>query len=388
VVLAQQPGQHPAQQPGQHPARPASTSTLAAGSGTVRITIDGRPITAREGQTVLEVAREQGIYVPSLCHTPRVGQAGLCRTCVAEVEGMNGLPTTCNLRVRDGMAVRTQTERVLEARRANVDLLLSSGVHDCLVCEATGRCELQDAAYHLGIERPSFAIDAGRRKPADTSSQFIVRDTDRCIHCFRCIRGCNDLVVNEVLEMGYRGDRSTVICDGDVSMGESTCVHCGECVQLCPTGALIEKKGIGKGRPWELANVRTTCPYCGVGCQVELHVDRAANRIVRVNGVEGTPPNDGMLCLKGRFAYDFPSSPERLTMPLVRRTREEPLKEVSWDEALDFAAGRLAGIRERNGPDAIGVISCARSTNENNYAAMKFARAGVGTNNIDHCART
>lgn len=353
----------------------------------IRLTIDGRPVVARPGQTVLQVAREQGTYVPSLCYHPRLGQAGLCRVCVAEVEGMNGLQTTCTLPVREGMEVRTSTALVQEARRMNVELLLASGVHDCLACEATGRCELQDAAYRLGIERPSFPVSAGQRS-VDASSEFIIREPDKCIHCFRCIRGCNDLVVNEVLDMGYRGARSVVVCDNDLPMGQSSCVHCGECVQLCPTGALTEKKAVGMGRPWELDRVRTTCPYCGVGCQMELHVDRAANRIVRVTGVEGTPPNDGMLCLKGRFAYDFSSSPDRLTTPLLRRTRDMPLEPVSWDEALDYTAERLAGIRERHGPDAIGVIACARTTNENNYAAMKFARAAIGTNNIDHCART
>jgi len=362
-------------------------SLSSEASQTVRLAIDGRTVTARQGQTVLEVARERGAYVPSLCYHPKVGQAALCRVCVAEVDGMNGLQTTCTLSARDGMEIHTDTPLVREARRMNVELLLASGVHDCLTCEATGRCELQDIAYRLGAERPSFPI-ADARRPVDASSEFIVRDFDKCIHCFRCIRGCNDLVVNEVLDMGYRGDRSTVICDDDIPMGRSSCVHCGECAQLCPTGALIEKKAVGMGRPWELDRVRTTCPYCGVGCQVEVHVDRSANRIVRVTGVEGTPPNDGMLCLKGRFAYDFTSSPERLTMPLMRRTRSEPLQPVPWDMALDFAAERLAGIRERHGPDAIGVIACARATNESNYAAMKFARAGVGTNNVDHCART
>jgi predicted molibdopterin-dependent oxidoreductase YjgC len=369
------------------PAQPPASASSAETAETVRLAIDGRPVTARPGQTVLEVAREQGAYVPSLCYHPKVGQAGLCRVCVAEVDGMNGLQTTCTLQVRDGMEVRTATPLVQEARRMNVELLLSSGTHDCLTCEATGRCELQDAAYRLGIERPSLPVVVGER-PIDRSSPFINREPHKCLHSFRCIRGCNDLVVNDVLEMGYRGDRSAVICDGDVPMGQSSCVHCGECVQLCPTGALTEKKAVGQGRPWELARVRSTCPYCGVGCQVEVHVDRAANRIVRVTGVEGTPPNDGMLCLKGRFGYDFTSSPERLTSPLMRRSRGEPLRPVSWDVALDFAAERLAGIRERHGPDAIGVIACARSTNENNYAAMKFARAAVGTNNVDHCART
>jgi formate dehydrogenase major subunit len=351
---------------------------------TVRVTIDGRTVTARPGQTVLEVAREQGWYIPSFCYHPKVGQAGLCRACVAEVDGMGGLQTTCTMPVRDSMVVRTDTELVLEARRMNVDLLLSAGVHDCLACEATGQCELQDAAYRLGIERPSFPLD-GERLPIDTSSQFIVRDPNKCIHCFRCIRGCNNLVVNDVLEMGYRGDRSIVICDADLPMAQSSCVSCGECVQLCPTGALTEKKAVGTGRPWELERVRTTCAYCGVGCQVELHVDRAANRIVRVTGVEGTPPNDGMLCVKGRFSYEFPSSGDRLTEPLLRRNgRLEP---VSWDVALDYTAQKLTEIRDRHGPDAFGMITCARSTNENNYAAMKFTRAAVGTNNVDHCAR-
>ena len=369
------------------PGQPALRTSSGEAAPAIRLTIDGRPVVARPGQTVLQVAREQGTYVPSLCYHPRLGQAGLCRVCVAEVEGMNGLQTTCALPVRDGMEVRTSTALVQEAQRMNVELLLASGVHDCLACEATGRCELQDAAYRLGIERPSFPVNAGQRS-VDASSEFIIREPDKCIHCFRCIRGCNDLVVNEVLDMGYRGARSVVVCDNDLPMGQSSCVHCGECVQLCPTGALTEKKAVGMGRPWELDRVRTTCPYCGVGCQMELHVDRAANRIVRVTGVEGTPPNDGMLCLKGRFAYDFSSSPDRLTTPLLRRTRDMPLEPVSWDEALDYTAERLAGIRERHGPDAIGVIACARTTNENNYAAMKFARAAIGTNNIDHCART
>ncbi len=363
---------------------PAASSS---GADLLRLTIDGRPMAAQPGQTVLEVARANGAYVPSLCYHPRTGQAGLCRVCVAEVDGTDGLQATCTLTARDGMAIRTQTPRVLEARRQNVELLLASGTHDCLVCEANGRCELQEAAYRLGVARPAFRSPDSPR-PVDASSQFIVRDLDKCIRCFRCIRGCSDLVVNEVLEMGYRGTRSAVVCDGDVPLGESSCVSCGECVQLCPTGALTERKAIGLGRPWELSRVRTTCEYCGVGCQVELHVDRAANRIVRVTGVEGTPPNDGMLCVKGRFGYDFASSQDRLTSPLLRRTRDAPLERVGWDEALDFAATRLAAVRERHGPDAIGVIACARSTNENNFAAMKFTRATLGTNNIDHCART
>ncbi len=369
------------------PQRPAARPGDGRDAGALRLVIDGRPVSARSGQTVLEAAKANGIYVPSLCHHPRVGQAGLCRTCVVQVEGSGTLQTACTLLARDGMVVTGASERVLEARRTNVELLLAAGTHDCLSCEAAGRCELAEAAYRLGVRRPSFAPPA-RRHPVDRSSQFIVRDPDACIRCFRCIRGCNDLVVNEVLDMGYRGGETRVICDADLPMGASSCLSCGECVQLCPTGALVEKKSIGKGRAWTLEKVRTTCPYCGTGCQVELHVDRAANRVVRVTGVEGVPPNDGMLCVKGRFAYDFTSSADRLTTPLLRRTKEAPLEPVTWNEALDTAADRLRGIRDRHGADAIGLIACARSTNEHNYAAMKFARAVIGTNNLDHCART
>lgn len=355
------------------------------GSRMVSLTINGQSVTARSDQTLLEIATERGCYVPSLCYHSKVGQAALCRTCVVEVEGMEGLQTSCTMEARDSLIVRTDTELVLEARKMNVDLLLSAGVHDCLTCEATGQCELQDAAYRVGIDRPSFPLGEAPL-PIDDSSEFIVRDPNKCIQCSICIRGCNDLVVNDVLDMGYRGDRTAVICDADVPMGASSCVHCGECVQLCPTGALIEKKSIGLGRVWELDRIRTTCAYCGVGCQIEVHVDRSANRIVKVTGVEGTPPNDGMLCLKGRFGYDFVSSPERLTSPLMRRNgRLEP---VGWEVALDYTAQKLSEIRDRSGPDAFGLIACGRSTNENNYAAMKFTRAAVGTNNVDHCART
>ncbi len=283
------------------------------------------------------------------------------------------------------MVGHTSTDQVLAARRNFVELLLASGAHDCLSCEMSGGCELQAAADHLGIERSRFAAER-ELAPIDDSSPFIIRDPNKCIRCSRCIRGCKELVVNGVLEMGHRGSQCAVICDADRPLGESSCVSCGECVQLCPTGALTEKKAAGKGRPEEIERVRTTCPYCGVGCQMELHVDRQANRILRVTGVQGTPPNDGMLCVKGRFGYEFPSSRERLTVPLIRR--DQQLEAVSWDEALDFTARRLSEIQKRHGADALAMICCGRSTNESNYAAMKFARGALGTNNVDHCART
>lgn len=351
----------------------------------MKVTIDGRTVETRAGRTILEVAREAGAWIPTLCHHPRLGPAGICRVCVVEVEGARGLVTSCNTDVRDGMVVHTATDQVREARRTIVELLLADGDHDCLSCEKSGTCELQDAAYRLGITGPAFHL-ARERAEIDDSHPMIVRDPNKCILCWRCIRGCNQLVVNEVLDMGDRGHGSRVVADMDAPLFDSTCVGCGECVQLCPTGALTEKKSAGRGRSWELERVRTTCPYCGVGCQMELHVSRPENRVVRVTGIEGAVPNDGMLCIKGRFGFDFPAAPERLTTPLVRKDgRHVP---VSWDEALDLTATRLGEIRDEHGPDAISGVGSARDTNENNYAIMKFMRAALGTNNIDHCART
>jgi predicted molibdopterin-dependent oxidoreductase YjgC len=219
----------------------------------------------------------------------------------------------------------------------------------------------------------------------DDSSEMIVFDHRKCIQCGRCIAACNQVVVNEVLGMAQRGFEARVVCDLDQPMSRSTCVQCGECVQLCPVGAIIDKKAVGRGRAWELEQVNTTCPYCGVGCQVTLHVDRGANRIVRVTGRE-VPPNDGMLCVKGRFGYEFPSSPKRLTQPMVRKNGK--LEPVSWDEALDYTAQRIGEIVAKHGPDVFSAFGSGRITNENNYAIAKFTRAVIKTNNVDHCART
>ncbi len=291
----------------------------------------------------------------------------------------------CNTQVWDGMVIHTDTDQVLRARRLVVDLLLSDGSHDCLSCDMCGECELQEAAYRLGIEQPSERRDAPLL-PLDLSHPMIARNPNKCIHCFRCIKGCNDVVVNDVLDMAFRNQRSLVVADQNVPLGQSTCQACGECVQLCPTGALVEKNSMHLGRVWNLDTVRTTCPYCGVGCQVNLHVDRERNRVVRVTGVEGAEPNDGMLCVKGRFGYDFPASPSRLTRPVIRKNGA--LELVSWDEALDHTAARLRELRAAYGADSITGIGSSRDNNENSYAEQKFMRGVIGTNNIDNCART
>jgi formate dehydrogenase major subunit len=302
---------------------------------------------------------------------------------VVEIEGARGLQTSCTALVRDGMKITTDSEVVKKAQRLVVDLLLSSGKHDCLACEKNGGCELQDAAYMLGIEHPSFSLGEGKND-LDQSSEFVYREHSKCIQCGRCIVGCNDTVVNEVLELGGRGHETRVICDEDVPMGSSSCVQCGECVQLCPTGALVDLKSRGRGRAWGLEKVNTTCGFCGVGCQLTLHLDRPNNKIVRVTGRE-MEPNEGMLCVKGRYAYEFPSHPDRLKYPMIKKNGTHV--RVSWDEALDYTANKIKEIVARDGPDVFSAIGSGRISNENNYALQKFTRVVVGTNNIDHCAR-
>jgi predicted molibdopterin-dependent oxidoreductase YjgC len=350
----------------------------------MKLTMDGRELSFKEGETLLDVASANGIYIPTLCWHPKTGPASRCRVCVVEVEGMRGLQTSCSVAAREGMIVKTDTPEVKTARRMTVQNILFSGHHNCMACEANGRCELQNVAYRLGLRE--YPIVAEPKEAMDTSSDFIVMNPNKCIVCGRCVAACNDVVVNEVLTFANRGYKTKVVCDTAVPMAESTCVQCGECLQLCPTAAITEKKSMGMGREWELEKVNTTCPYCGVGCQMTLYVDKAKNRIARVKGREGIAPNDGMLCVKGRFAYDFPSSDKRLTKPLIKKNGEQV--EVSWEAALDYTANRLREIKEKHGPDAYAAIACARSTNENAYAMQKFARAVMGTNSIDHCART
>jgi predicted molibdopterin-dependent oxidoreductase YjgC len=352
----------------------------------VLLTIDGRSVEAQPGQTVLDVARQNGIHVPALCYHPKTGKAGRCRACVVEVEGVRGLKESCALPAREGMVVSTSTARVLETRRMVVELLLSEGHHNCLSCQASGECELQEMAYRLGIERPGILIDS-EPTPLDLSSEGIVREPDKCIHCGRCVLACQQVVVNEVLDFGYRGHHAKVVCDTDLPMGNSSCVLCGECVQVCPVGALtLKQPRERKIRPYETKASKVTCPYCGVGCQIDYHtIDERYMYAMAHEGQFERQPNKGMLCIKGRFGLDFVDSPDRLRQPLVRK--DGTLVEASWDEALGLVAERLGQVKADHGPDAVGFFTSAKVSNEENYALSRFARAVIGTNNIDHCAR-
>jgi predicted molibdopterin-dependent oxidoreductase YjgC len=370
------------------------------------LVIDGKTLSFEPEETILDVARRNGIDIPTLCHLKGTTPTGACRVCVVELQGARSLVASCAMPAAPRMVVRTESPKVIAARRMVIQLLLSSGNHNCAVrgsdgrnwtdfqlqvqrddgsgdlCPVWGDCRLQDLAYRYQVNGERFE-PTGARYPVEDVNPFIVRDFSRCIQCGRCVQACNEVQVNQAIHFGYRGAKSKIIAAGDRPYRDSDCVFCGECVQVCPVGALVEKDVRYKVRPWETRKVRTTCPYCGVGCQLDLHVKD--NRVVKVSGVEYAAPNYGSLCVKGRFGYDFISSPERLTQPLIRENGK--LREAGWDEALDLVARRLGEIREASGPDSIGVLTSARITNEENYLAQKFARAVLKTNNVDHCAR-
>lgn len=347
------------------------------------LTVDGRSVQGKKGQTVLEVCRENGIHIPTLCYHPRMPAYGGCRLCIVEIENMRGLPPSCTTPATDGMKISTHTDRLFRVRRTVLELLLAYGDHNCLMCEKNGECELQNLAYEHGIEQVRFKSDFVP-KPVDLSNPAIVRDPNKCVLCGRCVRGCLSIQVNGVIDIAARGSDSFITTFDDKPLKDSNCAFCGECVSVCPTGALTSRQARFKGRSWELKKTLTTCTYCGVGCQLELNVKD--NEVVKVTSSAEIPgPNKGSLCVKGRFGNDFINHPDRLKTPLVRKDGE--LKEASWDEALGLVAEKFGAIKAASGPDSLAVFSSARCTNEENYLISKLARAVFGTNNVDHCAR-
>ena len=350
----------------------------------VNVTINGQKIQAQAGQTILEVAESVGIKVPTLCHHPALEPIGACRVCLVEVARQRTLQPSCTFQVTEGMEVLTHSPKVEDARRFVLELILSDHPLDCMTCEQAGHCELQDLAYEYGIQQTRFP-GVQHEYEIDESNPFYIRDYDKCILCRRCVRACNELNGVEAIGVIQRGFDSKIGTAFDGLMQDSVCEFCGMCTEVCPTGALVPKMRQHQGRSWEFSKVATTCPYCGVGCQFYLNVKD--DRIVDVTSKWNAPANHGWTCVKGRFGWDFVHHPDRLTKPMVRREKGGELEEVTWDEALDFVASRFGEIREQYGPGALGALSSAKCTDEENFAVQKLARGVFGTNNVDHCAR-
>ena len=347
-----------------------------------KLVINDKACTFRSGETVLEVAGANDIHIPTLCHLKRATPTGACRICMVEVEGARSLLAACATPANDGMVIYTESEKVMAARKEIIKLMLSNGDHNCLLCTSSGDCTVQNLAYQYQVPVDCYPVTPSRQE-IEKDNPFIVRELSRCILCGRCVQVCKDIQVNNAIDYGFRGSELKIITAGNKTLKDSECVYCGDCVQVCPTGALVEKSILYNVRSWETKKIRTTCGYCGVGCQVELHTKD--NRVVRVTGVEDAAPNYGSLCVKGRFAFDFIDSPERMKTPLIKKNGE--FQEASWDEALELVAKKFSDIREQYGSDSFGVLTSARMTNEENYIAQKFARAVLKTNNVDHCAR-
>ena len=344
----------------------------------LQLTIDGLEVSVSPEITVLEACRLYDIPIPTLCHDQELTSAGACRLCVVEIEGMRTLAPACVTKVAPGMTVRTKTRRVEEARRTILELLAANHPLDCMTCQKMGDCALAQYAYEYGVTGELYK---GRRRdlPLDDGNPFILRDPNKCINCGKCIRACTEIQGQNVLDFSFRGFDVRVGPAYNVPYGESDCVFCGTCLAVCPVGALTEKGMQGKGRPWEIRKVRTICPYCGVGCSLDLNVKDG-----KVVGVT-SPETSRSLCVKGRFGCGFIHHSDRLKTPLLRKNGQ--LAESSWLEAITYTAERLKAIRKLYGPEALGVLSSARCTNEENYVMNRFARGVLGTNHIDHCAR-
>ncbi len=361
-----------------------------ADASSVTFLLDGRSITARQTDTLLEIADREGVQIPRLCYKAGMDAVGNCRSCMVEIKGERVLAASCCRTPVKGMEVTTTSERVRKSQQLVIELLQS----DMPEREYTRHNEVDEWAVKLKVGKPRFAP-----RPAvmpDYSHAAMAVNLDACIQCTRCVRACRDEQMNDVIGLASRGQHAKIVFDMDDPMGASTCVGCGECVQACPTGALMPAREVALTKPDK--SVKSLCPYCGVGCQLTYHVKD--DHILYVEGRDG-PANHSRLCVKGRYGFDYSRHPQRLTMPLIRRADApkrgefvmdpnnvmQIFREATWEEALDFAGGALARIRDTHGKRSLAGFGSAKGSNEEAYLFQKLVRTGFGSNNVDHCTR-
>jgi formate dehydrogenase major subunit len=338
--------------------------------------IDGLEVKTGEGSTILQAALSNNIYIPNLCYYPGLKPWGSCRLCMVENDE-GRLVTACETLVYEGMDIITESSRINKVRKLSAELLIANHEVDCLTCRKNDECKLQEVAAYLGINRDDLGSLRRQIKdiPVDNSNPFFDRDLKKCILCGICVRTCSELLGVNAVDFGFRGYDTRITAFADKPILDSNCVSCGECVVACPVGALVPKETLKPSR-----EVKTVCPYCGVGCNLYLGV--RGNEIVSVKGDHDNSVNMGNLCVKGRFGYQFINHPDRLKKPLIKRNNN--FVEVEWNEALDYVSEKLSKYKG----DSFAAISSARCPNEDNYAVQKFTRAVMGSNNVDNCARS
>ncbi|MGA7921829.1 MAG: NADH-quinone oxidoreductase subunit NuoG [Candidatus Acidiferrales bacterium] len=344
----------------------------------VTFTLNGRQVKTSAGTLVIEAAKIQGVEVPSFCYYPGVTPASVaaCRMCLVEVEKMPKLQTACTLVATEGMVVKSDTPQVHKARKDMLEFLLSNHPLDCPVCDKGGECELQDMTFRYGLDHSRFTEEK-LHHPEEKWSPLVYYDAPRCIMCFRCVRVCDEGMDVKALGVGARGVQSVIIPN---QPDELACEECGMCIDICPVGALTSGTYRYQTRPWEMQYVPNPCTHCSNGCKTTLSVRN--NEILRANNRDPSGINGEFLCGKGRFGFDFTHHAERIRQPLVRRNGK--LEPASWEDAFEEIARRLKQVHDQHGPAAIGVIGSNHTTNEENYILNRFARATLGTNNIDH----
>ena len=346
----------------------------------ITITLNGREVSGHPGMTILELARESGVDIPTLCNHPQLAPFGACRICLVEDERSGALSASCVTPIAPGMVINTESPKVQERRRTIIKLMLASHPDSCLVCDKGNRCELRQIASAMGIGLVEF-----QRIPLlatiEEVNPFIERDLSKCILCAKCIRVDHELVVEGAIDYIHRGFASKPATLNDMPLEHSECTFCGTCVSVCPTGALMEKQRTYRGTA--ATTVFTTCPFCGCGCSISLEV--VDNKIVRARPGKESSVNRGALCVKGSYGHDFVHSPERLTSPLLKTNNG--FEKITWEKALDLVASKLNQIKKEHGPNSLAVFGSSKCTNEENYLLQRFARGVLGTNNIDNGSR-